>query len=114
VKSRPADCCCPQWDRFLTLNHKCEVMLCCVVPETHEAYSLGSIFDLSALDVLGRKTSSKECDDCIDCGVAYWVHNPVMLEKPARPEQKPKSLAARLHVSRRWLQGFLGRGLITG
>ena len=75
VARQPADWECPQWDTRLTLNHKSQVLLCCVVPDTHEASVLGSVFDLSRDEVLLRKRSSKECDDCLGCGVAYWGHN---------------------------------------
>lgn len=101
VKSRPADWRCPQWDRILTLNHKCEVTLCCVLPEPHESYSLGSVFELSREEILDGKTTDKECDDCISCGVAYWAHNPKRLapgatELPPRKKSRLGALLSRI------------------
>jgi MoaA/NifB/PqqE/SkfB family radical SAM enzyme len=89
VSSKPEGWQCPQWDSILTLNHKSEVLLCCVLPETHEAYALGSIFDLSREQILSLKTSNKECDDCLGCGTAYWAHN---WKKVDPPEKQKKSL----------------------
>jgi organic radical activating enzyme len=100
IKSRPADWRCPQWDKILTLNHRSEVLLCCVLPEGNDSYSLGSVFDLSREQILTGKTTDKECDDCISCGVAYWAHNPVMLAEkvpaPSVATGQRKSVMARL------------------
>lgn len=105
VQSRPDDWRCPQWDRFLTLNHKSEVLLCCVLPETHEEYSLGSVFELEREDIIRGKTTSRECDDCISCGVAYWAHNPKMLttpevgQAPRRAKSRVSALLAKVVAS---------------
>lgn len=80
IESQPEDWRCPQWESILTLNHKSEVVLCCVLPPGHESYSIGSVFDLSREEILARKTTDKECDNCLGCGVAYWAHNPKMIE----------------------------------
>jgi MoaA/NifB/PqqE/SkfB family radical SAM enzyme len=93
VRSRPDGWRCPQWDRILTLNHKCEVVLCCVLPETHESCKLGSVFELSRQQILELKTTDKECDDCINCGVAYWAHNPKRLGTTAPPLRKKSRLS---------------------
>lgn len=85
VASRPDDWQCPQWKKSLTMNHRSEVMLCCVVPEEHEAYSLGSLYDLSNEQIDHGKTTSTECDTCIGSGVAYWSHNPKKVEYAKRP-----------------------------
>lgn len=84
IASQPADWECPQWDNKLTINHKGQVLLCCVVPESHEASVLGSIFELSREEILSKKKTSKECDDCLGCGIAYWGHTFV----PVLPERK--------------------------
>jgi MoaA/NifB/PqqE/SkfB family radical SAM enzyme len=89
VASQPKDWVCPQWDKILTLNHRSEVLLCCVLPEGNDSYSLGSIFDLSKQQILFSKTTDKECTTCLETGVAYWAHNPMMFEvtNPPAPMQ---------------------------
>jgi MoaA/NifB/PqqE/SkfB family radical SAM enzyme len=79
LASQPKDWKCPQWTGSLTLNHKAEVLLCCVVPLDHHAAALGSIFDMSREEILRAKVLSAECDDCMGCGLAYWAHNPLRL-----------------------------------
>jgi hypothetical protein len=89
VRSQPKDWACPQWNQVLALNHRAEVLLCCVLPDGHSAQTLGSIFELTRDEVLKRKKNSAECDGCMSCGQAYWMHHPQFLshrdlsEKPA-------------------------------
>jgi MoaA/NifB/PqqE/SkfB family radical SAM enzyme len=92
VKEKPADWACPQWDERLTLTHTGDVLLCCVVPDAHPAGNLGSVFDLSREQLLSRKKSSKECTDCLDCGVAYWVHNAQPIQLPPLAQEKRGSV----------------------
>jgi organic radical activating enzyme len=93
VRSQPKDWRCPQWNQILTLNYHAEVLLCCVLPDGHPAQVLGSIFDLSPDEILRRKKTSTECDDCMSCGLAYWVHNPLFLPARELPEKPALSLA---------------------
>lgn len=72
---------CSQWDKVLTLDHRSNVLLCCSMPEGHEAYTIGSVFDFSRDQIVDWKTTNKECDDCIGCGAAQWGHHPVMLDE---------------------------------
>jgi MoaA/NifB/PqqE/SkfB family radical SAM enzyme len=74
LRSRPADWECPQWKHLLTLNYKSEVVVCCVLPYSNEASIIGSVFDLTREEILTGKTTSKECEDCLACGAAYWAH----------------------------------------
>lgn len=85
IASQPESWECPQWKGNLNLNHKAEILLCCVLPETHEASILGSIHDLSKDEILGRKRTSKECGECLGCGVSYWAHN----FTPVTPDPEP-------------------------
>jgi MoaA/NifB/PqqE/SkfB family radical SAM enzyme len=83
VAQEPDNWKCPQWTGQLTLNHRSQVLLCCVLPYDHEAAVLGSVFELSRDQILSGKVSSRECGDCLGCGVAYWVHNPLDVTTPA-------------------------------
>ena len=74
LTSRPADWECPQWKHLLTLNYKSEVVVCCVLPYSNEASIIGSVFDLTREEILTGKTTSKECEDCLAYGAAYWAH----------------------------------------
>ncbi len=79
IKAQPEGWECPQF-KTLTLNHRSEVLLCCVMPEGHHAYSLGSLFDLSKEQIVRGKTTNKECDTCMAAGIAYWAHHPKIYE----------------------------------
>ena len=84
VASQPRDWQCPQWDGQLTLNHRSEVMVCCVLPYSLREAVLGSVFTLTRDEILRGKRTSGECPDCVGCGMAYWAHNPLRIEpKPA-------------------------------
>jgi MoaA/NifB/PqqE/SkfB family radical SAM enzyme len=93
VRSQPRDWACPQWKQMLTLNHRAEVLLCCVLPNGHSAQVLGSVFDLSREQILAGKKTSAECDDCMSCGVAYWVHNPRFVSRRDLESLEPAALA---------------------
>jgi len=75
VSSQPSDWVCPQWKGQLTLNHKCEVLLCCALPLDHPDAVIGSVFALSREQILAGKVSAKECTDCMASGANYWLHN---------------------------------------
>lgn len=92
IKSQPKGWSCPQF-KILTLNHRSEVLLCCVLPEGHHAYSLGSVFDLSKEQILKGKTSSKECELCMSTGVAYWAHHPKVIHMTQRPRSIRKKVS---------------------
>lgn len=48
IAKKPARWDCPQWDGQITLNHQSQVLLCCGLPDNHEAAVLGSVFELSS------------------------------------------------------------------
>ena len=75
VKHAPKDYHCPQYDS-LTMDENCNVLTCCGVPKNHSDYTIGNLFDLSAAEILSKKTSQSVCTECISSGLAYWVHNP--------------------------------------
>jgi MoaA/NifB/PqqE/SkfB family radical SAM enzyme len=108
IKAQPKEWRCPQWSKILTLNHRSEVLLCCVVPEGHEAYAIGSIFDLTREQIVAGKTTNKECAVCMEAGAAYWAHNPKRIELMKRP----RSIRHRIgRLVRPWLperRGALG------
>jgi MoaA/NifB/PqqE/SkfB family radical SAM enzyme len=76
VATQPKDWECPQWNTSLTISHRSEVVLCCVLPFGDEHAILGSVFDMSREDILARKQSSPACGECMSTGCAYWAHNP--------------------------------------
>jgi hypothetical protein len=75
MSSQPADWVCPQWKGQLTLNHKCEVLVCCELPLNHPDVVIGSVFDLSREEILAGKVGAKECGNCLSSGANYWAHN---------------------------------------
>jgi MoaA/NifB/PqqE/SkfB family radical SAM enzyme len=81
VARQPKDWECPQWRGVLTLSSKSEVLLCGSLPVGHSAAVLGSVFELSREQILSDKVSSKECDECLGCGVAYWGHNVALIDR---------------------------------
>lgn len=109
VAAQPKDWACPQWDERLTLTHKGDVLLCCVVPDAHPAANLGSIFDLTREQVIKRKKSNRECTDCLNCGVAYWAHNATHVELPPRPPAPEPVFIAPAALQRRPVIDFFKR-----
>ena len=85
LAAQPKNYKCPQWDHHLTLNHKSEVVVCCGLPYSMQETYVGSIFDLDRDEIIKGKTTSKECDDCISCGNAYWGHHPKMAVSAMAP-----------------------------
>ena len=80
IEEKGKDYVCPQWDDVLTLDHNCNLLLCCSIPEGHEAYTVGNLFDLTREQIIDWKKTNKECDDCISCGAAQWGQNTVVLD----------------------------------
>jgi hypothetical protein len=79
---------CQQWDDVLTLDHRSNLLLCCSMPEGHDSYTIGSVFDLTRERIVEWKHTAKECDDCIGCGIAQWGQNFNSL--PERAYEPPK------------------------
>jgi len=104
VEARAKDWTCPQWDTKLTLNHRSEVLLCCVVPQGHDAYAIGSLFDLSREQILKGKTGNKECDTCIQSGVASWAHSPKQFGGQMKP---PRSIQHKIGRMRQKIDQML-------
>lgn len=77
IKHVPRDYHCPQYD-CLTIDEFCNVLTCCAVPKNHPEYTIGSLFDLSIDEILSKKTSQNICTECMNSGLAYWVHNPIV------------------------------------
>ena len=93
---------CWQWDDQLTINHRAEVLLCCVLPETHEAAILGSVFALSRDEIVTKKKSSPECATCFSSGAHAWCHNFQSIPRPPDPHDEPREGlvdAIRKHVA---------------
>ena len=65
---------------------------------------VGSIFDLGRDEILKGKTTSKECDDCIGCGNAYWGHHPKMALNAMLPHVAARQFAM---VQKHKLKQFL-------
>ncbi|MEI6516491.1 MAG: hypothetical protein WCO77_10960 [bacterium] len=65
---------CPQFD-ILTIDEDFNALTCCAVSKHHKDYAIGSIFELSAEDLLVRKTSRPMCEACIASGAAFWVNS---------------------------------------
>ncbi|MBF0340323.1 MAG: radical SAM protein [Magnetococcales bacterium] len=79
VASTPADYHCPEFD-YLTLDEECNLLTCCVLPRGHEDYTFGSVFDLTLEEINARKLAQKVCRDCLQTGLAHWVHSSVPLQ----------------------------------
>jgi len=74
VALAPKNYVCPQYD-MLTIDERCNVLTCCVVPKDHAEYSIGSLFDLSPEEIKKLKVSQKICKECLSSGQAYLAHN---------------------------------------
>lgn len=69
--SQETDFACRFWD-YLTINEKCEALLCCGWRETTPGVVLGSIFDLPLDELPDMKRSSGLCAECIRCGMPQY------------------------------------------
>jgi MoaA/NifB/PqqE/SkfB family radical SAM enzyme len=81
IAGQPKEWECPQWNGQIVLNNKGDVLLCCSIPDSNPIGFIGSIFDLSRDQIITGKTTNKECDDCMGCGVSYWGHNAKTVSK---------------------------------
>lgn len=79
VSNSPQDYRCPQFD-ILTIDEYSNVILCCVIPKTHQDYCLGKLWDLQSTDVREGKEHKGVCSECVRLGLAYWNNNPVFTD----------------------------------
>ncbi|MEO5330782.1 MAG: radical SAM protein [Magnetococcus sp. YQC-5] len=79
IATMPPDYDCLEFN-YLTLDEECNVITCCVVPRDHADYALGSVFDLSLQEINEQKRQKKMCRECIQTGLAYWVHHAIPLQ----------------------------------
>jgi len=77
IERMPKDYQYPQYD-YLTIDESCNVLTCCAVPKNHLNYTIGSLFNLSVDEIVSKKTSQNVCTECMNSGLAYWVHNAVV------------------------------------
>ena len=90
---------CNQWNDVLTLDHRSNILLCCSMPEGHEAYTIGSVFDHSRERIVDWKKNHKECDECIGCGIAQWGRTMNMCRGPTCPPTPAPPCPTRLYTS---------------
>lgn len=74
ISSLPKEYVCPQRS-ILTIDEFCNVLLCCVISKADPIYSIGSLFSLSKEEIEQKKTCQNICKECLETGIAYWVHN---------------------------------------
>jgi hypothetical protein len=75
IASMPKDYSCPQYN-YLNIDEQGNLLTCCVLPKNHPNYSLGPILGLSVEEIKTKKVSQSVCRECINSGIAYWMHNP--------------------------------------
>lgn len=73
LKQRPTGYSCPQFS-ILAVDEFCRVLTCCQVPKGHPDYSLGSLFDMTAEQILIEKKRRHVCGECQKLGIDYWIH----------------------------------------
>ncbi len=76
LAQQPANFVCPQHD-ILTLNERCEVLLCCGVSKNEGPGILGSLFEMNVEGIQHLKQEHPLCRRCLASGAAYWGHHPV-------------------------------------
>ncbi|MDX8378169.1 MAG: radical SAM protein [Mariprofundales bacterium] len=74
IMQMPNEYSCPQFD-YLSIDEKCNILTCCVLPKTHKDYSLGNLFDVNINRLNNMKRSQEVCKTCIESGLSYWAHN---------------------------------------
>ena len=60
---------CPQWD-ILVINERGEVPVCCVLPNNHPSYSLGTLDD-GITERLCSRPNLPICKTCMESGIGY-------------------------------------------
>jgi len=73
LNQRPDGYTCPQFS-ILALDEYCNVLTCCQVPKGHADYSLGSLFDLSPVQIRAGKLARPVCLECQKLAIDYWIH----------------------------------------
>jgi pyruvate-formate lyase-activating enzyme len=74
--SQPADFQCKQWNE-LTLNERCQVVLCCAATKNKGPGILGDLFQMSDEAIRQAKAGHQLCSRCLASGNAYWGHHPL-------------------------------------
>jgi MoaA/NifB/PqqE/SkfB family radical SAM enzyme len=74
IKNAPNDYYCPQWN-YLTIDEKCNVLVCCQTPKYNTNYQLGNILTDSIDEILYKKENNEVCAKCLKSGLAYYINN---------------------------------------
>lgn len=73
-KSMPKDYKCP-YHEALFLDHKGNILTCCMVTDEMEGYSIGTIFDIDTGNLKKLKRSQEICKKCMDLKIPYLINN---------------------------------------
>jgi organic radical activating enzyme len=74
LKTRPEKFICPQLS-ILTIDEYSRVLTCCLLSKADPDYSIGSLSALTKDEIEREKASRKTCEECMDLGLAFWVHH---------------------------------------
>jgi len=95
-KKTPAKFRCPQYDK-ITINENGELVLCIGAPrlgnEYYDGYLLGDFMEMTAEQIMHRKTTSRACTRCLSSGAAYLGHI-VMRPDEFLPREKPRDITS--------------------
>ncbi len=67
----PDDYVCPQQKDYLTIDEDCNVLTCCAIEKGQGNYSIGSLFEMTALEIQEKKLSQPICSTCLGNGIPY-------------------------------------------
>lgn len=75
LKEQPPDYQCPQWN-MLSVDEKSNILVCCGgFPRNYPGTIVGSMFDLTADEILDKKRHMPVCGPCTGSGAAFWQHH---------------------------------------
>ncbi|MBE6055146.1 MAG: radical SAM protein [Clostridium sartagoforme] len=72
---------CPHHRDIITIDEECNVLTCCVVDKECNNYYIGNLFKLKVEEIKKMKESQSICEECLDLGIGYYSHNPIMYNK---------------------------------
>ncbi len=83
LAQKPPGYACPQWD-VLSLNERCQVLLCCAINKNEGAGILGDLFQMDADTIRQMKRGHSLCKPCLASGKPYWSHHAYRVRKVNR------------------------------
>lgn len=66
---------CFYMNNTIVIDENLDYATCCILPQSHPNYKIGSVKSLSKKEIIKRKKSQPICEECFKAGITYWMNN---------------------------------------